>query len=91
MTRSWTEARTYCRDIKDGYDLVVIENSEENEFLKSKIQSRYNDDDFWIGLKENGTVEQYGWVHIFPLEFGNTLRSDPWSENEPNTVLIYFI
>ena len=91
MTRTWTEARAQCRDIKAGYDLVVIENSDENQFLKNQIQSRYNDEDFWIGLKENGTATQYEWVDTSPLGFGNTLRSDPWSDNEPNTVLTYFI
>ena len=91
MARTWTEARADCRDIRTGYDLVVIEDSEENQFLNNQIQSRYDDEDFWIGLKENGTARQYEWVDTSPLGFGNTLKGDPWSDKEPNSVLTYFI
>ena len=83
---NWTEARAHCNNISNGYHLVAIRDEEENKFLQNQIASRFNNQDFWIGLRENGTTKQYAWVDGSPFEFGSELRQKPWMENEPNTV-----
>ena len=88
---NWAEARAHCNSISSGYDLVVIQNEEENDFLQNQITSRFNTQGFWIGLKENGTTKQYAWVDGSSFEYGSELGQKPWMENEPNSVEIKYI
>ncbi|XP_019209903.1 CD209 antigen-like protein A isoform X1 [Oreochromis niloticus] len=67
----WGEARQDCRD--KGADLVVIKNSEEQNFLATIIN-----DNTWIGLTDHGTEGQWKWVDGTPLTLAN------WAKNEPN-------
>ena len=57
MTKSvsWSSARTLCKDIRANYDLAVIEEEIENDFLMSQIDLKFdNTPSFWIGLKKIG-------------------------------------
>ena len=86
QARSWTEAQAHCVNISNGYNLVVVQDEEENRFLQNYIKSHFINDDFWIGLKENGNTKQYAWVDGSPFEFGSEFGKDPWMQNEPNSV-----
>ena len=88
QAKSWTEAKAHCINISNGSNLVVIQDQQENEFLQNYIQSNFNNQEFWIGLRENGITKQYVWVDGSPFEFGNELGKGPWMGNEPNTVKI---
>ena len=46
-------------------------------------------DEFSIGLKEDGRVGSYVWVDSSPFEFGSDFDESVWVENEPNSVIIY--
>ena len=81
---TWKEARTYCKEIDDSYDLVSIANEEENDFLIEKVILNSKHNDFWIGLKENGEVGKYEWSDSTSFEFGNQFGNEIWGENEPN-------
>ena len=50
---SWYNARDQCKQTGEGYDLVTIEDNEENQFLKDKISSDFNGNEFWVGAKED--------------------------------------
>ena len=95
-TRPSDGARTYCKN--RGYDLVVIENSDENQFLKTQLQPCFEEEgDFWIGLKGTGVDGKYAWVDnstLDELKFGNILLMDPWMDTQPSNVikiLLYFL
>ena len=93
-TRIWDGARKYCKNIGTGYDLVVIENSEENQFLKTQLQACFEEDDFWIGLKGTGVNGKYAWVdNSTPgeLQFGDVWQMDPWMDTQPGNVIKYYI
>uniref|UniRef100_A0A3Q0RE41 C-type lectin domain-containing protein n=1 Tax=Amphilophus citrinellus TaxID=61819 RepID=A0A3Q0RE41_AMPCI len=68
---SWDAARKDCRD-KEA-DLVVIDSTEEQSFLKTITQS-YS----WIGLNDKEQEGQWKWVDGTPLIWTN------WATNEPN-------
>ncbi|CAI5655366.1 unnamed protein product [Oreochromis niloticus] len=68
---TWGEARQDCRG--KGADLVVIKNSEEQNFLATIIN-----DNTWIGLTDHGTEGLWKWVDGTPLTLAN------WAKNEPN-------
>ncbi|XP_059400678.1 CD209 antigen-like protein C [Carassius carassius] len=74
-TRNWTESRQDCH--KRGADLIIINTSEENDFVK-KITDRR---EFWIGLTDSEVEGTWKWVD------GSTLKdrtSGFWEPNEPN-------
>ena len=82
-------ARQKCLGIKDGYDLVVINDSEENEFLVEQIRSRFNGQQFWINLRESEDKKSYIWTDETEFEFGSSLNTDPWESSNPNQVYSY--
>ena len=82
-------ARQKCLGIKDGYDLVVINDSEENEFLVEQIRSRFNGQQFWINLRESEDKKSYIWTDGTNFEFGSSLNIDPWESSNPNEVYLY--
>ena len=84
---TWSEARAHCNKIDIGYDLVVIDDAKENQFLQKQIEIRFSGEEFWIGLKENGTQDTYIWVDTTSLVFGNITGVEPWSKGEPNIVI----
>jgi hypothetical protein len=89
--KSWDGAREHCRSIGKEFDLVVIDGKEKNEFIKTKINTFYQKNNwnqrFWIGLKENETKGDYVWVGNTGLTFGKELKNDPWLDSEPNQVI----
>ncbi len=54
--REWDAARSAC--VEMGYDLVVIDTRDEDEWLQSQIISG----DAWIGLTDRGTEGMPVWV-----------------------------
>ena len=87
--KAWTEARMYCRNVFDGFHLVVINDSQENQFLQHYIKTHFANQEFSIGLKENGNVKEYSWVDESLLEFGKELERYPWyPDNGTNDVSI---
>ena len=83
----WSEARTLCNNKGIGYDLVVIRDENENKFLKQEIESRFKNEEFWIGLKMILTNDTYIWVDKSSLVFGSGLGRKPWKIGEPNSVI----
>uniref|UniRef100_A0A9J7XKU7 C-type lectin domain-containing protein n=1 Tax=Cyprinus carpio carpio TaxID=630221 RepID=A0A9J7XKU7_CYPCA len=71
--KSWTESRRYCRE---RADLIIINNTEEQEFVKIiSGGSGY----FWIGLTDIEEEGRWKWVD------GSTLTSEFWASGEPNS------
>jgi hypothetical protein len=52
---TWVEARASCQQA--GTDLIVIEDSSENDFAKSNIGG-----DSWIGVNDQGMEGTYQWI-----------------------------
>ncbi|KAL3984216.1 potassium inwardly-rectifying channel subfamily J member 1 [Sarotherodon galilaeus] len=72
---SWDVSRTECRT--KGGDLVKIDSSEEQSFLKTKIEyGGY----FWIGLTDSAEEGKWLWVDGSPLNE----RLASWSFREPD-------
>uniref|UniRef100_A0A672FLE1 C-type lectin domain-containing protein n=1 Tax=Salarias fasciatus TaxID=181472 RepID=A0A672FLE1_SALFA len=66
---SWDEGREDCK--QRGADLVVIEGSEEMNFLAKKKDS-------WIGLNDREQEGTWKWVNGAPLTFTF------WDDNQPD-------
>ena len=77
-----------CNQKGTGFDLVVIKDANENKFLQYMIQTKFNNAEFWMGLKEEGVnTNTYIWVDGSGLEFGKQLGRGPWFYGEPNSVI----
>ncbi|XP_059846839.1 C-type lectin domain family 10 member A-like [Hypanus sabinus] len=71
--RSWTEAQRHCASV-DAH-LVVINNAEEQDFLRRTLQNRC-----WIGLSD---AESEGdWIWVDGTDYSSSLTN--WAEGEPN-------
>jgi len=72
--KTWPEARNYC--LGAGYDLVTINDSEEEAFLQTQEQSRelYG---WWIGLNDRNAEGQWSWA-------SGTSSYLNWYPGEPN-------
>uniref|UniRef100_A0A8C1UDS2 Zmp:0000000924 n=1 Tax=Cyprinus carpio TaxID=7962 RepID=A0A8C1UDS2_CYPCA len=70
--KSWTESRQDC--LKKGADLIIINSSEEQDFVKSSTVKR----EFWIGVTDIDVEDIWKWVD------GSTLTSGFWASKEPN-------
>ncbi|XP_050977585.1 lymphocyte antigen 75-like [Labeo rohita] len=70
--KSWTESRRYCTE--RGADLIIINNTEEQEFAKKFSHGN----EFWIGLTDIDVEGKWKWVD------GSTLTSGFWASGQPN-------
>uniref|UniRef100_A0A8C1GV52 Zmp:0000000924 n=1 Tax=Cyprinus carpio TaxID=7962 RepID=A0A8C1GV52_CYPCA len=70
--KSWTESRQDC--LKKGADLIIINSSEEQDFVKNNTVKR----EFWIGVTDIDVEDIWKWVD------GSTLTSGFWASKEPN-------
>ena len=77
---SWYNARDQCKQIGEGYDLVTIEDNEENQFLKDTISSDFNGNEFWVGAKDDDNGNSFVWVD------GSDVTYSDWKTGEPNEV-----
>ena len=81
--KTWADARTHCQGLATGYNLVVINDENEQEFLGGEISPGI---DYWIGLQEGNAVHTYVWVDTSSLVYGSTLKQYPWDSVAPNNV-----
>ena len=82
MEKTWADARTHCQGLATGYDLVVINDEDEQKFLEKEISARI---DYWIGLQEVDNKE-YIWIDRSTLVYGSTLKQYPWDSGAPDNV-----
>ncbi|XP_075886982.1 asialoglycoprotein receptor 2-like isoform X2 [Nelusetta ayraudi] len=69
---SWERAREFC--IKEGADLVTIDNAEEQKFVSEKITEKT-----WIGLNDREEEGTWKWA------MDNSSLIHPfWSERQPD-------
>ena len=72
---SWRDARDECE--RWGYQLVVIENQRENEFIIAERQ-RQRQENLWIGLSDREDEGRWRWID------GSDLSFEAWGDGEPN-------
>ncbi|KAK3507420.1 hypothetical protein QTP70_020384 [Hemibagrus guttatus] len=74
--KSWEESRKDCRE--KGADLLIINNTEEQEFIGKQLGNF----EAWIGLSDEVKEREWKWVD------GTTLNTSfsYWAEGEPNNV-----
>ena len=77
----WTDARGWCQGEDSGYNLVVIDDNQENEFLQDQIKNLFPGYGFWIGLKENSDKNGFIWLDGSSLSFQSA-----WGSGEPSGV-----
>ncbi|KAA0703915.1 Collectin-12 Collectin-3 [Triplophysa tibetana] len=70
--KTWSESRRNCRE--RGADLTIINNKEEQDFVKKHSCS----EKIWIGLTDSEVEGRWKWVD------GNTPTSSFWGSAEPN-------
>ena len=83
QTLSWYDARNRCKQEGESYDLVVIDDNNENQFLKDKIINIFEKSDYWIGMKENDNDYGFVWIDGSDVTFNN------WRKGEPNDVITF--
>ncbi|XP_026112891.1 asialoglycoprotein receptor 1-like [Carassius auratus] len=69
--KNWDESRRYCRE--RGTDLIIINNREEQDFVKNITGSSEH---FWIGLTDIEVEGSWKWVD------GSTLTSGFWASGD---------
>ena len=67
-----------------GADLVAVETSEENDFIKEVVdvsdRDMPNSQDYWVlGAKKRASKREYFWVQT-----GNPIGFGDWSSAEPD-------
>ena len=84
----------HCCKIGDSYNLLEIEDENEYEFVKDKIEAHFghNGRSLWIGLKETASRRTFEWVDGSSLSYGSTFYRYPWAvyshwDKEPNSVI----
>uniref|UniRef100_A0A8P4GDI2 C-type lectin domain-containing protein n=1 Tax=Dicentrarchus labrax TaxID=13489 RepID=A0A8P4GDI2_DICLA len=69
-SHSWEEGRQDCRE--RGADLVIIDSSEEQEFVTKNIRK-----DTWIGLTDRDNEGTWKWTDGTPLTLAYWVRGQP--------------
>ena len=72
---TWSKARTKCQQNGDSYNLVIIDDESEYNFVKDITQDLSSE--FWIGLRKQ---RKFHWVDGSTLSYGATLKSYPWKK-----------
>ncbi|XP_048037464.1 killer cell lectin-like receptor subfamily F member 1 [Megalobrama amblycephala] len=70
--KSWTESRRYCTE--RGADLIIINNREEQDFVKNISGAAV----VYIGLTDSDVENTWKWVD------GSNMTSGFWAPREPN-------
>ncbi|XP_067249316.1 asialoglycoprotein receptor 1-like [Chanodichthys erythropterus] len=81
--KNWTESRRYCTE--RGADLIIINNREEQEFVK-KISG---DAGVWIGLTDSDVEGRWKWVDGTNMTSGFWNSGDPSGFKKENCALLY--
>ena len=87
---TFEEAQEKCAEQSDGYftyDLVSIQSSRENDFVK-ELNEETNAWQAWIGLKRD---DRGGWTNNAGELIGNwtdgtVSRYQAWGRNEPSNI-----
>ena len=87
---TFQEARGKCAEQSDGYftyDLVSIQSSRENDFVK-ELNEETNAWQAWIGLKRD---DRWGWTNNAGELIGNwtdgtVSEYQAWGRNEPSNI-----
>jgi hypothetical protein len=75
---TWADARDACYDHPD-YHLVTVDDAKENAWIDQVVDS-YNTGEWWIGLNDIATEDDFVWEDGSPLNFLN------WHTDEPNNL-----
>ncbi|KAL3837091.1 hypothetical protein ACJMK2_022473 [Sinanodonta woodiana] len=74
---TWDQAFNICR--QDGGMLVIIESSEEQQFIEVQMQRiHFTVDGLWMGSNSLHPEKQRAWIN------GNRFMYANWAEGEPN-------
>ncbi|XP_060744781.1 CD209 antigen-like protein C [Tachysurus vachellii] len=71
---NWADSREYCK--RKGADLMIINNKEEQEFIKTYLGNRHA----WIGLSDTDAEGRWKWVDT------TRLTTAYWQSGEPNNL-----
>lgn len=83
--KSWDTAKNGCTNHGEGYHLVIINDAEENKWLKDQAQAVNKNKSWWIGLSEPNNDGKWFWVDGTPLSTSGIYAN--WAEGEPNNYL----
>ncbi|KAM3929236.1 macrophage mannose receptor 1-like [Leptodactylus fuscus] len=79
-TRSWFEARDFCRAI--GGDLPSITSEDEGKVLETLMRSHFSyRQKTWIGLVKGNPDEGFTWSNGSPLSYDNWASGQPDNHN----------
>ncbi|RXN06846.1 CD209 antigen-like protein [Labeo rohita] len=80
--KSWTESRRYCTE--RGADLIIINNREEQEFVKKQAGDNNR---VWIGLTDIDVEGTWKWVDGSPPTSGFWMSAEPNGKRTENCAL----
>ncbi len=75
--KTWSEAQRHCQDLGPGFNLVTINDSQE-ELLLEEEQKALNTNRWWIGYNDQASEGQFSWVS------GESTNYKNWVPGEPN-------
>jgi hypothetical protein len=75
--KSWDSAQGYCLGLDAGFNLVTVNDSQEEDFLAQQ-QKPYGKTLWWIGYSDQSQEGQFSWVD------GSSSGYSNWASSEPN-------
>ncbi|XP_036372205.1 C-type lectin domain family 4 member E-like [Megalops cyprinoides] len=77
---NWSQSRDDC--VTKGGHLAIIDSTEEQTFLDNTANSKmeHASDNFWIGITDSETEDQWVWVDNTPLDNNKKF----WVRGEPD-------